>query len=296
MSGLELVQAMVEGTFAHPSMADTIPMRATEAARGRVTFTVRADTRHLNPLGGVHGGFAATVLDSVTGCAVHTMLDVGVGYGTVDLNVKMLKAVPLDRELTAEGRVIHLSRTIGVSEGSSETKRERCSPTPPRRAPSSEGEGPRQPRGPEDALVLTSAVMLALLAGVSAATWTICLKLGSGKINAALGAMVIAGVAFLVNAATVLAMRASGHEIGRQAGGALAPGRGGIAASGVDIFQLLAYERGLPVTSSFIIGGTSTALVLLVGFVAMHEPLTWVRFLAIALIAAGILLLQTQGA
>lgn len=61
---------------------------------------------------------AATVLDSVTGCAVHTMLDVGVGYGTVDLNVKMLKAIPLDRDLTAEGRVIHLSRTIGVSEGS----------------------------------------------------------------------------------------------------------------------------------------------------------------------------------
>jgi uncharacterized protein (TIGR00369 family) len=46
------------------------------------------------------------------------MLDVGVGYGTVDLNVKMLKAIPLDRDLTAEGRVIHLSRTIGVSEGS----------------------------------------------------------------------------------------------------------------------------------------------------------------------------------
>lgn len=58
------------------------------------------------------------MLDSVTGCAVHTMLDVGVGYGTVDLNVKMLKAIPIDRELMAKGRVIHLSRTIGVSEGS----------------------------------------------------------------------------------------------------------------------------------------------------------------------------------
>jgi acyl-coenzyme A thioesterase PaaI-like protein len=48
MSGLELVQAMVEGTLAHPAMADTIPMRATEAARGHVRFTVRADERHLN--------------------------------------------------------------------------------------------------------------------------------------------------------------------------------------------------------------------------------------------------------
>ena len=81
-------------------------------------FAVWADARHLTPLGGVHGGFAATVLDSVTGCAVHTMLEAGVGYGTVDLNVKMLRAVPVDRDLTAEARVIHMSRSLGVSEGS----------------------------------------------------------------------------------------------------------------------------------------------------------------------------------
>lgn len=118
MSGLEFVQAMVDGKFPHPSMADTIPMRAVEAGSGYVKFTVRADSRHLNPLGGVHGGFAATVLDSVTGCAVHTLLEAGSGYGTVDLNVKMLKAIPLDQELIAEGRVLHLSRSLGVSEGS----------------------------------------------------------------------------------------------------------------------------------------------------------------------------------
>jgi len=118
MSGLEFVQAMVDGKFPHPSMADTIPMRAVEAGSGFVKFTVRADSRHLNPLGGVHGGFAATVLDSVTGCAVHTLLEAGSGYGTVDLNVKMLKAIPLDQELVAEARVLHLSRSLGVSEGS----------------------------------------------------------------------------------------------------------------------------------------------------------------------------------
>ena len=94
MTGLELVQAMIDGALPHPAMADTVPMRITEAERGRVIFAVRADARHLNPLGGVHGGFAAPVLDSVTGCAVHTMLEAGVGYGTVDLNVKMLRAVP----------------------------------------------------------------------------------------------------------------------------------------------------------------------------------------------------------
>ena len=118
MTGLELVQAMVDGTFPHPSMADTIPMRAVETRRGYVKFTVRADSRHLNPLGGVHGGFAATVLDSVTGCSLHTLLEAGLGYGTVDLNVKMLKAIPLDEELIAEGRVLHVSRNLGVAEGS----------------------------------------------------------------------------------------------------------------------------------------------------------------------------------
>jgi uncharacterized protein (TIGR00369 family) len=118
LSGLALVQALIDGTIAHPSMADTIPMRARAAERGYVRFSVRADQRHLNPLGGVHGGFAATVLDSVTGCSIHTMLDAGFGYGTVDLGVKMLRAIPLDQDLIAEARVIHLSRNLGMSEGS----------------------------------------------------------------------------------------------------------------------------------------------------------------------------------
>jgi len=118
MSGLELIQAAADGKLPMATMAETVPMRIVEVSRGRVRFSVRADGRHLNPLGGVHGGFAATVLDSVTGCAVHTTLEAGVGYGTVDLNVKMLGAVPLDIELVAEGSVIHMSRSLGVAEGS----------------------------------------------------------------------------------------------------------------------------------------------------------------------------------
>lgn len=143
--------------------------------------------------------------------------------------------------------------------------------------------------------MLTSAVLFALLAGASAATWTLCLKLGSTKINAALGAMVITGVAFLINSIAMLAMRAHGHEIVLRQEAFWLLAIAGIAAAGVDVFALLAYGRGLRITSSLIIGGTSTALVLLVGFVALQEPLTWVRLLAIVLIAAGTLLLQTQG-
>ena len=76
-----------------------------------------ATAAHLNPMGGTHGGFAATVLDSVTGCAVHTMLPAGVAYGTIELAVKMMRPVPLDTELRAEGNVLNMSRSLGVSEG-----------------------------------------------------------------------------------------------------------------------------------------------------------------------------------
>jgi len=116
-SGLEIMQAMVEGEIPHPSIADTIPMKGIAVERGKIVFQAQADDRHLNPLGGVHGGFAATVMDSVTGCAVHTVLGPGGRYVTIDLNVKMLKAVPQKVPLIAEGKVIHVSKSLGISEG-----------------------------------------------------------------------------------------------------------------------------------------------------------------------------------
>ena len=117
MSGLELLTAMAEGLLPPPSISETIPMKMEHIDKGVVEFTARADDRHLNPMGGVHGGFAATVLDSVTGCAVHSMLEAGVGYGTVDLSVKMIRPIPKNTELFAEGRVINVSRNLAVSEG-----------------------------------------------------------------------------------------------------------------------------------------------------------------------------------
>lgn len=117
MNGLEVMQGIVNGDIPHPKMAETIPMKVLSASEGRVMFEVIADDRHTNPLGGIHGGFAATVMDSVTGCAVHTMLSAGQGYGTIELNVKMLKPVPKDTILKAEGSVISMSKSLGVSEG-----------------------------------------------------------------------------------------------------------------------------------------------------------------------------------
>ncbi|NVJ60659.1 MAG: PaaI family thioesterase [Gammaproteobacteria bacterium] len=117
MSGLEFIQAIIDGKIPHPSMAETIPMKMVKAIQGEVTFEVKADDRHTNPMGGVHGGFAATVLDSITGCAIHTELEPGIGYGTIDLNVKVVKPIPKDETLIATGRVINISKRLGVSEG-----------------------------------------------------------------------------------------------------------------------------------------------------------------------------------
>jgi drug/metabolite transporter (DMT)-like permease len=142
---------------------------------------------------------------------------------------------------------------------------------------------------------LSRAVLFAVLAGLSAATWTVCLKLASTRITAALGALVITGVALGVNSLALLVTRANGHEIVFTREALWLMVLAGIAASGVDIFGLLAYDRGLKVTSSFFIGGTSTVVVLLAGFLLFQEPFTWVRLLAIVLIVGGSLLLQAQG-
>ncbi len=143
--------------------------------------------------------------------------------------------------------------------------------------------------------MLSSPILLAMLAGASAATWTVCLKLGSTRVTAALGALVVTSGAFVMNAIVLLVMRGRGQEIVFDSGALWLMVVAGVAAAGVDIFSLLAYERGLRISSSLIVGGTSTALVMIIGFVALHEPVTWARLLAIGLIAAGILVLQTQG-
>lgn len=142
---------------------------------------------------------------------------------------------------------------------------------------------------------MSRAVLFAILAGGSAATWTICLKLASTKITPALGALVITVGALAVNSVVILATRANGHEIVWSREALWLMVLAGTAAAGVDIFGLLAYDRGLKVTSSFFIGGTSTLLVLLAGFLLFQEPFTWIRLLAIGMIVGGSLLLQAQG-
>jgi drug/metabolite transporter (DMT)-like permease len=138
-------------------------------------------------------------------------------------------------------------------------------------------------------------LVFALLAGVCTATYTIFIRLGSTGINPALGAAIVTGVAFLVNVAVMLSMRAAGTPIAFSSKSAWLLVVVGIAAAGVDLFMLLAYSSGLRITSSFIIGGTSTVLILLVGFLVLQEPFSWTKLAAVAMILGGILLLQYEG-
>ena len=117
MTGLQIMQAFAQGLFPTPGIAKTMPMALVEVEQGRVVFTATANESHTNPLGGVHGGFAATVLDSVTGCATHTVLAAGEGYGTIDLNIKMCRPLPFNKTLRAEGKVINVSKSLVISEG-----------------------------------------------------------------------------------------------------------------------------------------------------------------------------------
>lgn len=116
-TGLDALRAMIRGELPHPPIADTIPMRCVQAEHGRVVFEATASDAHFNPHGVIHGGFAATVIDTITGCAIFTTLAHDFAYGTIDLNVKMLKAIPVGKTLIAEGEIISTTRRLSVANG-----------------------------------------------------------------------------------------------------------------------------------------------------------------------------------
>lgn len=136
------------------------------------------------------------------------------------------------------------------------------------------------------------AFVYAVAAGVSMAAYVIGARLGSAGTHPALGTAIITGIAFLVNVAVVLSIRAAGMPIAFARTSAVSLVVVGVATACINLFTLLAYASGLRVTSSFVIGGTSTVLVLLVGFAILGEPFTWRKLFAVGLIAAGSFLLQ----
>lgn len=120
LPGIEIIRRIARGDLPPPSMAATLGMELPEEeiTEGAVVFCGRPGDHVLNPLGTVHGGFAATLLDSAMGCAVHTLLPPGVGYGTVELKVNFLRPILRDAGLVrVEGRVINAGRTLHLAEG-----------------------------------------------------------------------------------------------------------------------------------------------------------------------------------
>ncbi|ENX14587.1 PaaI family thioesterase [Acinetobacter lwoffii] len=117
LNGLEYLTAIKNGEISSSAMSEIIPMRLILVRENYVEYEVRPDQRHYNLQGGIHGGFCATVLDSATGAAVHTTVDAGVSFSTIDLNVKMLKAMKSGETYTAIGEVIRIGRNVLTSEG-----------------------------------------------------------------------------------------------------------------------------------------------------------------------------------
>jgi uncharacterized protein (TIGR00369 family) len=118
MSGLDYLRGILSGDFPAAPISATLGFGPTEFEQGRAVFEGTPERFTYNPLGSVHGGWAATVLDSAMGCAVHTTLPAGKGYTTVDLNVSLVRAIT-DRagKLRCEAKVIHQGGSIVTAEG-----------------------------------------------------------------------------------------------------------------------------------------------------------------------------------
>lgn len=115
--GVTFLREMVAGRHPVPPMAALLGFTLTEVDDGRAVFVGMPEQRHYNPIGVVHGGFAATVLDSALGCAVHSTLKQGEAYTTLELKVNLVRAITKDTgRVTAEGRIIHRGRTLATSE------------------------------------------------------------------------------------------------------------------------------------------------------------------------------------
>lgn len=106
MSGLDYLQAMIDGSIPAPPIASHINLEIAEARTGEVVMRATPDDSLYNPIGSVHGGFFATLLDSVCGCAVQSTLPAGQAYTSLDLNVSFLRAITSDTgPVVATGRV-----------------------------------------------------------------------------------------------------------------------------------------------------------------------------------------------
>jgi uncharacterized protein (TIGR00369 family) len=107
---------MIAGELPAPPISQAMGILLVEVEKGRALFEGRPGPHLFNPLGGVHGGFALTMIDSAAGCAVHSELHAGVGYTTVETKANFVRPVPADGLVRCEGRVLSHGRQIATAE------------------------------------------------------------------------------------------------------------------------------------------------------------------------------------
>ena len=117
LDGLSALRAIIAGEIPPPPIGVLLGFEPVEVEEGRVVFAVEPGPQHYNPIGSVHGGLAATLIDSATGCAVHTTLPGGTGYTTTDLQVRFVRAITRDTgRIECVGTVVHRGRTLATAE------------------------------------------------------------------------------------------------------------------------------------------------------------------------------------
>lgn len=118
MTGLEHLQGMLRGELDPAPIAALFALEPVEVEEGRVVFTATPGPEHYNPIGSVHGGFAATLLDSAMGCAVQSTLPAGAGYTTLELSVNYVRPMSADTgPVRIEGTIVHGGRRMATAEG-----------------------------------------------------------------------------------------------------------------------------------------------------------------------------------
>ncbi len=115
ISGLEFMQDMLAGRKSLPPVAGVMNYTLHAVEHGRVAFRGAPGFRHTNPLGGVHGGWYGSLLDTALGCAVMTVVPQGFWYTTLEYKVNITRALPIGTEIEVVGKVQHAGRTTAVA-------------------------------------------------------------------------------------------------------------------------------------------------------------------------------------
>jgi uncharacterized protein (TIGR00369 family) len=118
MSGLQLLTAIMDGTLPAPPIQQAMDFRAIQLSRGFTVFAGIPKFEYYNPIGSVHGGYAACLLDSCMACAVHSTLEPGFSYTTLEIKINYVRPITSETgEVRAEGKVINSGKRIATAEG-----------------------------------------------------------------------------------------------------------------------------------------------------------------------------------